>query len=710
MPRTVTYNGVQYALPSPGDPNWHTSLNAFLSAVVAPETIELTDPDVAPEPVPGKVILRSSGTRLEVSEDGADFRPIGSSSSAEYDIRDLASGVGEGNETADTDALQAAAVLSSSGADVKIKFPIIDLELAEEITITQSLAGCFTWEGINGRASGGTGTRIQWVGADAGTMIHVLGASGSTFKDMCIWGGSTGNRARFGMWIESNQRAGGAGSSNCFFERMAFTLCGHWGAGMVVGDEGRSTLALSGVTGDFIEGELILDLTRDGNAEVMTWNGTDELYVAKQIGTSFTTPGTTIIGRTSGATATVDGATADPDYQANRQASEYVWRDCMFGGTQIVTGDAACWAGWLALGTNNNKDYLLENCRFDGTRYGVEGGNSGYLSIINPTGGNVGHEGKGYLFRLGGNAEIKNGNFENGGEDYRCGLLFLGANAVCTWDDGDWFAKLPDNETHIITAGALSMRGVKIGGSDDDITEAQIQFTAGSLKLENVGWREDFQGYLPIIDGSGNALGLQPGISDYARSVTTTNIIATGCYANANSTPIRELPDLYSKPISPVYNQLWENDTYDRTTLVRRGFARSVEVHDITYAHVLAEGLVFDWRMAPARSKVSEIWAEVTAAFTGGAIATSTVKIGDEDDDDEYTLVKSCFTTTTIGLVDTELGDGLVKANGGGDLIPTGGHKYIAQKYLRVTFAFTGATYAALTAGNLRIYVTFEKY
>lgn len=694
----VTVNGVTLELHPSGPRAWSpVDANRILREIGDGAQAGVTLSTLVQARSADDVLQGYDGDNLKSFLPGADT----------WDIRDFATGVAVGNSTKDTDALVAAAaqisssVTSTNAQPGQIRFPRGELLLEEQLTIYGGNSTASAWIGEQGRSKGYDGTTIRWAGGTHyGPMIHSLGMNGALFQDLTLVANYGGARARFCWWAESNQRNGGAGSSDCTWRDCTFADFGHMGVGMVCGDEVRAVVTMSGVTGTFQPGEFVLDVTDDTIATVVSHVGA-ALSIKEVIGGGFSGGAISLLGLTSGATATGTGWVVDSDYQGNRQFSEGHWDHCLFTGSGIHSTIAnAGWAGWATFGANNNKNYTFDNPRIYGTRYFLDWGwGSGILTVDSAIGGVVGHAGKGaYLRASNGAIDWRNGEMENGEADYECRLFDLN-NVTGRISGGEYTGILPSDNTAIkFNFGALTVENVRI--KNDNGVPSKITFGGGSLELRGVQWDEDFTGYLPIQDAIG---GNELGTGDYSRN-NDFALVAEGCIANCYGGlgAIRRLPDIRGQLVSPQRNQLWDDSISD-VTVVRRGtLSRVVETRTVTYSQVIAAGGTVDFAKTRLKSIVHGIIADVTQTFRGGALSAVSVKVGDNNDDDIYLLPFSGYTATgQFGLVSGDIG--FTPHPFGGVLQP-----WAAYRTLRATFTPTGAAISALTQGSVTFYVIYE--
>lgn len=640
--------------------------------------------------------VRTSDSRLQGSDDGTTYRSFFTGGAAVMDVRDFATGVGVGNVTKDTDALTAGiAAISCDSNGTNPRPGVLLLPASKTLYLEQTL----NWYGNvgtgssiigwNGRSKGPDGATIQWRGPAKGTMLHLQGVNASLISNVCLNARppSGTNLARFCLHAEWN-RAANSGSSDIRVEQCAFTGFGYYGAGIVVGDFTKGTLTLTSLVGTFQVGEYIRDTSAsgaDGIATVETWNGTDTLLVSEVFGSSFTTGGTTILGMTSGATATVSSAAAVAGYSGNHQCSEVVVVQPLFQGTELLDDVHAGWAGWLEAGAANNKNYELHSPKFDGTRYGIDGGRSGYLKVTAMTGGNIGHNGKGWFGRFGpGNCLVSGGNFENGDVNCRSGVFNLTGGSL-TVMEGDFTGERPDDGYMVKSSGAMTLIHTNLGA---DTGVANIQ-NGGNLRLFGARWRESFSGYLPVYDGSSNTIGLG-GDADYSRGASS-NVVAIGCTSNNGGNPI-SLPDLYMKPLSPAWNQLWDDGLTNRTVVRKGVLSSSCEVLTVTYSHAKTGSGTVQFASTPVKAIIRGIKIDVTQVFSGGLLSAVTMSVGNDSSATAYMAAKDVFTTAT------QFNNGYTPVDA-----PWAGGT------LKAFFAFTGATVSALTQGSVTIYVLYEK-
>lgn len=648
----------------------------------------------------GNAIRRYWDGRNQYSTEGNGYKGYPDEHPNIYDVRDFATGMFAGNATQDTAGLVAAAAAISSASDSSaakpgvVKFPRGNLLLNTPLTIYGSSGSASAWIGRTGRSRGPDGTSITWAGGNSmSPMLHLLGMNASLIQDIAFNAEQDATHlARFCVWAETNQRNSGAGSSGMKFKDCWFTGWGNMGAGLVIGDEVRTTLTINTLVGNFVVGEQILSTSvSDGIATVLTWDGVNQLKIGQLMGYSFTTGGTTIVGMTSGATAAIVSTAIDGAYLGNLQCSELVVDHCGFQGTEITdtTDKRAGWAGIAMFGSNNNKNYTVRNGLFDGSRYGIDTGigGSGFFDVSNPSGSDIGHNGKGFLARFGGGQVTwKGGDFENGAAGFKGGVFNLGAGGTMAVDAGEFYGLMPSDNYAIKNSGVMHLRGVHLGA---DVGNAQIQTNdAGSLICEEVGWRENFTGYLPVFDSSDNPLGLS-GTADNSRNADR-NFIARGCLSNITGNA-NILPDIYLKPLSPARTQL-HDDGITNITVVKRGtLSTSAETRTMMFTHVKAQSGSDDIALTPPKAIIRGIILDLTTVFLGGALSAVTMSVGIDSNHTKYMGAQDVYTATGQFTTFTHV------------LAPWAGD------YLKAFFTFTGDTVNHLTQGSVDIYVLYEK-
>lgn len=653
----------------------------------------------AASPASGFAFGRMSDGRAQVSENGQPFKSVLRGKDV-WDIRDFATNVMNGNATQDTAALVAACAKISSDSNSAnarpgtILFPRGNLLLTTPLTIYGSAGSASSLIGTNGRSRGPDGTCITWAGGNSmSPMLHLLGMNASLIQGIAFNGFQDATHlARFCVWAETNQRNGGAGSSGLKFQDCWFTGYGNLGAGLVIGDEVRTTLTVNTLVGSFIVGEQVLN-SQDGIATVLIWDGATQLKIGQLMGNSFTTATVTLLGLTSGATATIASSSIDGAYLGNLQCSELVVDHCGFQGTEISdqTDKRAGWAGIATFGVGNNKNYTVINPVIDGMRYGIDTGigGSGFFHVEGASGSTIGHAGKGFFARFGGGQVTwDGGDFENGGTSCKGGVFYLAAGGSMTVNAGEFFGYPPTDQYMIKNAGILNMFGSHLGA---DTGNAQIQTdpAIGTLGLYGVGWRENFAGYLPIFDGSNNPLGLN-GSADYARGATS-NVIAENCLSNITGNAVI-LPDIYGRPISPLRNQLWDNGINAAVVVNRRGaLSASCEVRTFDFNLVKSAGGTVEFADTPAKAVIRGVLIDVTTPFKGGALTAVVCRIGNDGSDNAYLADQDVWTAAGQFQSFTPV----VAPWAGGTL--------------KAKFSPTTAAISALTQGSVTIYVFYEK-
>lgn len=672
-------------------------------------------------------VVTGTDARFEAIEDdtaylnarrpGTDFRDLQSFA--------VSGTVGTGNSGVDTAALQAAvAWMTSSSTSTddqpkRLYIPRGRYLLASPLTLYGSVSTSGSWVGEQGRSKGPDGTEIKWVGDDKAVMLHCLGLNGFDFENIAF---NANQKARFCVWVETNQRNGGSPSSDVKFSNCTFTSFGYYGVGLVIGDEVRATMPVGSITGSFQAGDYVISSNAtglvDGIATVVSL-AAGTLSLKEIIGDFSSNPYTITNKSRAGSCATTGSWTINPDYQGSRQASELICDHCHFIGIGAHDTTARSgWAGWATFGANNNKNFTLRSPRFYGTRYAIDWyWGSGYLEVDGGINVSVhGHEGVGAICRAGGgNLEWRGANFENGDPTMACHYFDL-SNCIANINGGDYFGVISsDNHAIRTTYSTVNLNGIKLGA---DTGIAKILMNGGTMNLNGVGWREDFSGYLPIIDSSGNPLGGNPQgtDSDYSRN-NDIRIFARNCTANWQNAfaALRYLPNFDGVLPSPQRAQLWDDGLgTTKYSIIRRGTTnRVVEQRRVTYSNVIAGSGTCDFAKTRLKSIIHWIVADVTTTFRGGALSDMDLEVGDDTDPDRYILISDIYTATAqYGNDLSERGVGLVTPVTI-DATPRYFPKecfqpFDAYRTLKATFTATGAAVSALTQGQLDLYICYE--
>lgn len=621
------------------------------------------------------------------------------------DVRGYGTGVGEGDSDADTTALIAAAAASSASADgtnqkrLVVEFPPVQLLLEEALPkIYGSIAGVLTWRGVNGEGRQNSGRNggsvIRWAGSDTmEPMIHTLGLVDSTFEGLTIDAESaTGNRARYCWWAESAQREGGSISTNCKWLNNQFTGFGWMGAGFAAGDEVRGALMMTSVSGTFLPGELVLNTTYSAIAVVVSHVGST-LSVKEVLG-NFSTVGSSIFGiggpgvTASGATATTNGFTVDPNYQGNRQFSEAKWVNNAFNGTgnNGSSTKLAGWAGWQALGGFNNKNMYHGLSRFTGTRYGIDWVyGSGSMTVTWPIAGPCGHAGKGALFRFAGaSVEVITPEFE-GGDDTKC-RFYEGGNAQVEFLGGDLTTPMPDDGFGFVHEfGLLRIVGTKLR---TNLLPCNIAMGIGPCSLEGVAYFEDFTTNTNLYDTVG---GNQVAVGDYGR-VTERSLKSEGCFANyaGGSGAIRFLPDVNGRRVSPMPNQLLSDGVALGAKLNECFLSATHQTFRLTYSDVISASGNIPFSKTHAKGVIRGIRLDCTTTFRGGTISAMTLSIGHGSSATAYKTAEDVWTA----VIDV--------------LSMTAAKCPVTSDYVYAKFTVSGGLLAALTQGVVDVTVYYE--
>lgn len=137
---------------------------------------------------------------------------------------------------------------------------------------------------------------------------------------------------------------------------------------------------------------------------------------------------------------------------------------------------------------------------------------------------------------------------------------------------------------------------------------------------------------------------------------------------------------------------------------------RTVYKVTLTYAAFSAAALTADKTIAtlPAKTRLVGIVADCTETFTGGAVASATLKIGSSAGGTQFLAQADVFTTAaTFGLADADLGTAMTRAASiqGGAL-----SSWSSTTAVNARITTTTANTDALTAGSVTVYLTCEVY
>lgn len=106
----------------------------------------------------------------------------------------------------------------------------------------------------------------------------------------------------------------------------------------------------------------------------------------------------------------------------------------------------------------------------------------------------------------------------------------------------------------------------------------------------------------------------------------------------------------------------------------------------------------------PAAAIVTQVAFYLDEEFDGGATSELTIEVGDGDDPNGYITAQSVHadaTTVTTGIVDG------VYLTVGTDVNTGNSKQYAAAGTIKVLFTATGANVSVLTAGKLRVIVSY---
>lgn len=264
---------------------------------------------------------------------------------------------------------------------------------------------------------------------------------------------------------------------------------------------------------------------------------------------------------------------------------------------------------------------------------------------------------------------------------------------------GDVFQVNTSSSTNPTGAGGM-ITGVTGGvGISFAVSAAGVVTLTGSgerLIIDRAAGLElDGPGYAAIGSGSGG-------------SVITSSAKNFEVYSGANLT-IQTNPATSITFLDGILNT-YLNGTLPSGTgvTVNKGSAVTASVHKVTVAFTApatGAGLTFDqtiWTI-PAQTKVVRVIADVTVAFTGGAISAGTISVGKTVGGTEYLLAASDFTTGTFGDAMAEEGAAL---SGGLEDFPAWG----STTAISARFTSVGANTSAYTAGSVTFYIESVRY
>jgi hypothetical protein len=143
--------------------------------------------------------------------------------------------------------------------------------------------------------------------------------------------------------------------------------------------------------------------------------------------------------------------------------------------------------------------------------------------------------------------------------------------------------------------------------------------------------------------------------------------------------------------------------TTDRNGQVRRAIHKRTFAYTAFSAAATSKKIVFD--VLPAKTKVCAVYCDTTTPFTGGGVATATMRVGTVDDENGYIASHDVLSgVVTKGLADADLGTYITRANA-----VQGGHipSWSATKALYVQLD-TDINTSNLTAGTVVVVVEVE--
>lgn len=137
--------------------------------------------------------------------------------------------------------------------------------------------------------------------------------------------------------------------------------------------------------------------------------------------------------------------------------------------------------------------------------------------------------------------------------------------------------------------------------------------------------------------------------------------------------------------------------TVNATSLARE-FCHKITVTEAALSDADGEQDIVLWTV-PAKTKITRVICDVTAAFTGGTIAAFTISVGPAGSETAYLDAGNAFAgAATYGDADSELGASLEGLQGH---IPS----WSGTTAIEARFTATGDTVAAATAGSATFYI-----
>ncbi len=135
---------------------------------------------------------------------------------------------------------------------------------------------------------------------------------------------------------------------------------------------------------------------------------------------------------------------------------------------------------------------------------------------------------------------------------------------------------------------------------------------------------------------------------------------------------------------------------------------RQTLVSTTTFAAFAEAGLTGDEVVCvvPAKSRIVSVYADTTQVYSGGAVATATLKLGTSTGGAEILAVHDVLSApVTKGLADADMGTAMTRAAAiQGGSMPS----FTAATPLKARITTTGANANALTQGSTTWYVEIE--
>jgi hypothetical protein len=368
------------------------------------------------------------------------------------------------------------------------------------------------------------------------------------------------------------------------------------------------------------------------------------------------------------------------------------------------------YAGMRTIVGGNIKNYYLNNCQFLETQYGIGGeAFSGSCELLYPTfAGSVIAD---ILANAPSNLHIVSAETEGHGQRFLVGTN--GNNAVgATIEECSYQSGIPPDGHVIVWGGSLNLIGNKwfnfansgpmVGLSPSvQVSDISNFFPNGPTvpsSVFSVGnyWMNGSKRFPVFYDGTGTAF-------KYDDTTVTRKWFVT---------QINDFGDGGKYPITQAHLQVTTTalniDTLPASIAVSSLGLMSNACHLVTIPYTAINTnastnniLVFN---CPPRTKIIGVIADITQAFSGGAIATINGRLGSSITAQDLVKQFSLAATAQFGLLDADLGTSLARAT----RVIDDGFCGAWASYTPIYFEAisTGANLVALTQGSMNLYVS----